>query len=177
MRITLLLMMFITFSPQSQTRTEISPKDEIWIGETLHLGMSKSIVISRLAENNNLVKVQGAGDNWLVNPKGETNVSFGMLGFQNDKLTYISKDWTQGNEDAPAFAQALHTAFDGFANEDRTTCTVSAPVTRSSVAEMKYIIFSCGAKRLQILHTRIFSGAYQGERAQINEILSSETKR
>jgi hypothetical protein len=172
-----LFVILIVASAWSQVKRDILPKDQVWIGENLELGMSKDVLISRLAENYKLVKIQGSGDDWFVQSKTEPMVSYGMVGFTGGKLTYASKDWTQGDEDTSAFTQALHGALDSFTKEGRSVCNIVTPTERSNVAELKYIILFCGAKKLQILYTHVLSGQGRGEAVQINEVISSEKSR
>jgi len=73
----------------------------------LQLGMSRDEVISKLAANYKLTKVQSAGDDWIVAEKQNAEIWQGYLGFHDAKLTYASRSWTQGDEDTFAFAQAL----------------------------------------------------------------------
>ena len=147
------------------------------IGMELRLGMSRDAIIARLAANHKLLKV-GDGDDWLVQDKGDDQATtLGQLGFHAGKLTYASRYWTQGTEDAYGFAQVLHGAMAQMESEGRSTCSFDVPTSRSPIAEMKWIRFYCGPKRIEITTTNMLSGAAKGRFVYVKEILSSEKKR
>jgi hypothetical protein len=139
--------------------------------------MSKEAAISRLAEDYKLVRIQGAGDEWLVQSKSAPIVDYGHLGFHNGKLTYAAKNWTQGDEDTYAFGQALHGAIDEFVKEGRHQCYIDTATTRSPDADMRSILLTCRAKKLTIRSTQVLSGVGKGQYTEINEVLSSEEYR
>lgn len=150
----------------------------IFVGTELHLGMPRDAVLARIAEHYRIVKVEGGGDTWLVQEKSDSPfTSIGSLGFTNGKLTYAARDWTQGDEDTYSFAQALIGAMQQMEKDGEHSCFFDAPTSRSPKAEINYLRFYCGPKRVDITSFDISSGAGKGRTVQINEVLSSEQHR
>jgi hypothetical protein len=148
-------------------------KNTIWVGNMeLQLGVSKQLVMSRLAEGYKLAKVGTEGDSWLVESKNAP-VIYGQVGFKNDKLDFASRDWTNGDEDSFTLVQDLYGALDQFGNEDRHTCYVDTRTSRTPTVESRSITLFCGAKRLVISTSDILSGEYKGRSTDIKELLLS----
>jgi hypothetical protein len=162
-----------TIAPPNQPSKRLS----IWIGMPLELGMSRDEIISKLAESYKLTKVQSTGDDWIVAEKQNAEIWQGYLGFQNAKLTYASRSWTQGDEDTFAFALAFWRAMSEMDREGRNTCTFEVPTTNSPTAEIRYVRFYCGMKRIEIMATDVLNGQAKGHQVSVNEILSSEKLR
>jgi hypothetical protein len=144
------------------------------IGIDLQLGMCRDAIITQLAANYKVVKVQGDGDDWLVEDKQNPITTFGLLGFHAGKLTYASRDWTQGQEDNYAFAQALWGAMSQMDKEGHHTCSFDVPNTRSPTTEISNVRFYCGKKTIDITIINIFNGSGPGHYTSISEVLSSE---
>lgn len=152
----------------------------IYVGTELRLGMPRDVVVARIAEHYRIVKLEGGGgDTWMVQEKSDSPVptSIGSLGFTNGKLTYAARDWTQGDEDSYSFAQALMGAMQQMEEDGQHSCSFDAPRSRSPKAEINYLRFYCGSKRIEITRFDISSGAGKGRTVQINEVLSSEQRR
>jgi hypothetical protein len=135
----------------------------------LQLGDSKQVVMSRLAEKYTMVKLEG--DNWLVKSKSTPSVTYGQVLFENGELTLASKDWTKGDEDSVGFVQSLYDAFDGLGKENKHFCYVQTETTKTSVAEIRSINLSCGAKELSIETRDTLSGGAKGKSTSIQEVL------
>jgi hypothetical protein len=101
----------------------------------LQLGMSRDDVISKLAANYRLTRVQSPADDWIVAEKQNAEIWQGYLGFHDGKLTFASRSWTQGNEDTFAFAQALWRAMSEMDREGHNACSFDVPTTNSPTAE------------------------------------------
>lgn len=151
----------------------------IYVGTELRLGMPRDAVVARIAEHYRVVKVKGGGDTWLVQENSDSPdvTSIGSLGFTNGKLTYAARDWTQGDEDKYSFAQALIGAMQQMEKDGQHSCFFDAPTSHSPTAEMNYLRFYCGPKRVEITSWNISSGVGKGRNVQINEALSSEQYR
>ncbi len=177
---TIVLTVFLAVSTLAQTiasPTQVSKQPSIWIGMQLQLGMSRDEVISKLAANYKLTKVQSAFDDWIVAEKQNPEIWEGYLGFSNAKLTYASRSWTQGGEDTFAFAEALWRAMSEMDREGHNTCSFDVPTSNSPTAEIRYVRFYCGAKKIEIMTTDVFNGDAKGHHVSISEILSSEKLR
>ena len=149
----------------------------IYIGTELQLGIPRDTVIARLGTNYKVVKIEGAGDDWIVEEKNDPSNIVGSVGFTNGKLTYAAKDWTQGDEDNYALAQALRGAMAQMGTEGQHSCFFETPSSRSPVAEMTYLRFYCGPKRIDITTTDVLNGTDKGRYVSITEVLSSEKNR
>jgi hypothetical protein len=177
---TIVLTVFLAGSTLAQTiapSNQPSKQPSIWIGMQLQLGMSRDDIISKLAANYKLTKVQSAGDDWIVAEKQNTEIWQGYLGFHDAKLTYASRSWTQGGEDTFSFAQALWRAMSEMDREGHNACSFDVPTTNSPTAEIRYVRFYCGAKKIEIMTTDVLNGEAKGHHVSISEILSSEKLR
>jgi len=147
----------------------------IWIGLPLQLGMPRDAIIARLNENYAVTKMKtDTGDDWIVTDKMKPNIWEGHLGFRDRKLIYASRSWTQGDEDKYTFAQALWGVLAQMESDAQHSCSFELPTTRSSIAEIRYVRLYCGAKRIEITITSVFSGEGKGQEVSISEILGSE---
>ena len=152
----------------------------IYVGTDLRLGMPRDAVIARIAEHYRIVKLEGGGgDTWMVQEKSDSPVvtSIGSVGFTNGKLTYAARDWTQRDEDTYTFAQALIGAMQQMEKDGQHSCSFDVPRSQSPKAEIHYLRFYCGPKRVEITSFDITSGVGKGRNVQINEVLSSEQYR
>ncbi len=154
-----------------------SKQASIWVGMSLQLGMPRDAIIAKLSANYEVTKVQATGDDWIVAGKNNPENWEGYLGFRGGKLTYASRSWTQGAEDKYAFAQSLWGAMSQMDSEGQHSCSFDVPTTRSPAAEIRYVRFYCGAKRIEIMLTNVFNGEGQGQHVSISEVLSSESFR
>jgi hypothetical protein len=173
---TIVLAFSLAVSTLAQTN-QPSKEPSIWIGIQLHLGMSRDDTISKLAANYSVTKVQSTGDDWIVAEKQNVEIWQGYLGFHDGKLTYASRSWTQGNEDTFAFAQAIWRAMSEMDREGHNACSFDVPTTNSPTAEIRYVRFYCGAKKIEIMTTDVLNGEGKGHHVSISEILSSEKLR
>jgi hypothetical protein len=173
---TIVLAVSLAISTLAQTK-QPSKQPSIWIGIQVQLGMSRDEVISKLAANYRVTKVQSTGDDWIVADKQNAEIWQGHLGFHDGKLTYASRSWTQGNEDTFAFALALWRVMSETDRESHNACSFDVPATNSPNAEIRYVRFFCGGKRIEIMITDVFNGEGKGHQASISEILSSERLR
>jgi hypothetical protein len=149
----------------------------ISIGIDLQLGMSRDSIITQLSVNYAVVKIQGSSDDWIVEEKGDPMTTLGVLGFKAGKLTYASRDWTQGQEDNYAFAQALWGAMSQMDKEGHHTCYFDVPTSRSPSSEISDVRYYCGPKRIDISMINVVNGNGKGRYASISEVLSSEESR
>lgn len=157
-----------------------TPGESIWLGNTeLQLGLPKETVISRLAEHYKLVKVPPEGEGWLVESEGTQPAMLGQVLFDKGKLVLAARDWTSGDEDSFAIAQAFYGAFDQFAKEGKHACKVDAHTNHSQGVESGFLTFYCGGskgavKRLVVTTTEVFSGEQKGKSVSIQEVLLYE---
>ena len=161
-------------------RNPITGRSTIYVGTELRLGMPRDAVLARITANNyRVVKMQYDGDDWMVQEKSDSPVvsSIGFLGFTNGKLTYASRDWTQGDEDAYEFAEALRGAMKQMEDDGQHSCFFDTPRSLSPRVEMNSLRFYCGSKHVDITSSDISTGVAQGRHVQINEVLSSESLR
>jgi hypothetical protein len=172
---TIVLALSLAVSTLAQTN-QASKQPSIWIGIQLQLGMSRDDIISKLAADYRLTKVQGT-DDWIVAEKQHAEIWQGYLGFHDGKLTYASKSWTQGDEDTFAFAQALWRAMSEMDREGHNVCSFEVPTANSPIAETRYVRFYCGAKKIEIITTDVLNGEAKGHHVSISEVLSSEKLR
>jgi len=173
---TILLALSFAVSTVAQT-TQPSTQPSIWIGTQLRLGMTRDEIINKLAANHTVTKMQGAGDDWIVAEKQSMTTWQGYIGFHDAKLTFASRSWTQGDEDTFAFAQALWRAMSQMNDEGHNSCSFGVPTSNSATAEIRYVRFYCGAKRIEIMTTDVLNGEGKGHLVSISEILSSEKLR
>jgi hypothetical protein len=173
---TILLALSFAVSTVAQT-TQPSTQPSIWIGTQLRLGMTRDEIINKLAANHTVTKMQGAGDDWIVAEKQSMTTWQGYIGFHDAKLTFASRSWTQGDEDTFAFAQALRRAMSQMNDEGHNSCSFGVPTSNSATAEIRYVRFYCGAKRIEIMTTDVLNGEGKGHLVSISEILSSEKLR
>ena len=136
-------------------------KDTIWVGIDLQLGLSKQVVMSQLAENYKLVKMEG--DNWLVESKNPPVVSYGQVEFENGKLTGAARRWANGDEDSFAFAQSLDVPLSSSARRTGTF-VMCKRIFRTPAAEMRSISLVCGAKRIVINITASLANSKERQR-------------
>jgi len=180
-RILAIILLAVTQAASAQVKitpaTKPSIEASIWIGMSLQLGMPRDAIITKLSENYRVTKVQAVPDDWVVAEKSNPEIWEGYLGFQGGKLTYASRSWTQGQEDKYAFAQALWGAMSQMESEGQHSCFFEVPTTRSPAAEIRYVRFYCGAKRIEIMLTNVLNGEAKGQQVSISEILSSEALR
>lgn len=120
----------------------------IEIGMPLRLGMARDGIIAQLTANYKMLKLEGSGDEWLVEEKENPMVTIGHLGFTAGKLTYASRNWTQGQEDNYDFAQAIWGVMSHMEQEGNHSCFFDVPSNRSPQAEITYVRLYCGAKRV-----------------------------
>ena len=59
-------------------------------------------------------------------------------------------------------------------SDGQHSCSFELPTTRSPIAEVRYVRLYCGAKRIEIMITSVFSAEGRGQEVSISEILSSE---
>ncbi len=171
---TIALALLFAVSTVAQT-TQPSTQPSIWIGTQLRLGMARDETITKLTANYTVTKMQGsAGDDWIVAEKHSETTWLGYIGFHDAKLTFASRSWTQGDEDTFAFAQALWRAMSQMNDEGHNSCSFEVPTSNSATAEIRYVRFYCGAKRIEIMTTDVLNGEGKGHLASISEILSSE---
>jgi hypothetical protein len=162
-----------TFAQASQPYKQTS----IWVGMDLQLGMPRDQVITKLTADYSVTKLQLDGDEWAVADKNDPTIWEGHLGFRDGKLTYADRSWTGGTEDKYSFAQALWGAMSQMESEGLNSCTFDVPTTRSPVAEIRYVRFYCGAKKIEITIIDVFTGEAEGPSVSISEVLSSEKNR
>jgi hypothetical protein len=171
-------LMFVGCVAAQTTRaSKAASTPTISVGIDLQLGMSRDTIISQLAVNYKVVKIQSSEDDWLVEEKDNPITTIGHLGFHMGKLTYASRDWTQGEEDNYAFAQALWGAMSQMDKEAHHTCDFDVPTSRSPTSEISNVRFYCGAKRIDITIINVLNGTGKGHYASISEVLSSEEYR
>lgn len=144
------------------------------LGVDLQLGMSRDAIIPLLSARYKVVKIQGDGDDWIVEEKESPMTTKGHLGFTAGKLTYASRIWTQGQEDNYTFAQALWGALSQMDREDYHACSFEVPATRSASAEMSYVRLYCGPKKIDITAINVLNGTGNRHYTSISEVLSSE---
>jgi len=148
----------------------------IYIGIELHLGMPRDMIITRLASHYKTRKISAEagveGDEWLIEEK-DSLTSIGQLGFTEGKLTYASRDWTQGGEDGYNFAHALRGAMTQIQKEGYEGCFFDVPSSQSPIAELEYLRLYCGPKKIVITIVNETERKY----ASVNEVLSSEKNR
>lgn len=170
------MMIAVSVFASGQTK-EDSKQATIDIGMLLRLGMARDAIITKLIGNYKVVKIDVGEDEWLVEEKDNPLVTIGHLGFKAGKLTYASRDWTQGQEDNYDFAQAIWGVMSHMDQEGNRSCSFDVPSSRSPQAEMTYVRLYCGAKRVQITTTNVLNGTGKGHYAAVSEILSSEQGR
>jgi hypothetical protein len=152
--------------------------ESIYIGTDLRLGTARDAVIAKLANDYKLVKIKTEGDEWFVADKSKTSTVYGELGFSGGKLTYAARTWTPREAtDGFSLAQAIHAALTELAHENKHTCYMDTGSKRTPDDEMKDVWLICGAKKLRITTTEVFSGTGQGTYVDVMEILSSEKNR
>jgi hypothetical protein len=175
MRRTFAVLTLIVVSAYGQGKSPA--KDTIQVGNMeMQLGLSKQMVMSRLAEGYKLVRIGTDTDSWMIQSKNTPVVNYGEVAFKNDKLDFATKDWTNGDEDTFTLVQDLYGALDEFGNENRHVCYVDTHTSRTPIAEARSITLSCGLKQLVINTTEIFSGEYKGKSTGIQELLIAEGK-
>jgi len=54
---------------------------------SLHLGMPRDAIVTKLSENYHLTKIQVGDDEWIVAEKNSPETWIGNLGFHRGKLT------------------------------------------------------------------------------------------
>jgi len=151
-------------------------RQSIWVGMPLQLGMSRDAIISKLNERYSVTKIESdADDDWIVTDKTNPTIWEGHLGFRDGKLTYASRSWAQGEEDAFAFAEALWGALTQMERDGEHSCSFDVPTVRSPIAEIHWVRFYCGAKKIEIMMTNVFNGKGKEQQVSITEVLSSET--
>jgi hypothetical protein len=171
-------LMFVGCVVAQTTRvSRAAPAPTINVGIDLQLGMSRDSIITQLAVNFKVVKIQSSADDWLVEEKDSPMTTIGQLGFKAGRLTFASRHWTQGKEDNYAFAQALWGAMSQMDKEAHHTCDFDVPTSRSPTSEISNVRFYCGAKRIDITIINDLNGAGKGHYASISEVLSSEENR
>jgi hypothetical protein len=125
-------------------------------------------------EQYKLMKTPMEGDGWMVESKDKPLVVYGQVLFEKGKLSLVVRDWTNGDVDSFAFAQALHGALEQFGKEGRNVCNVSTGTTRTPVMEQRSITLHCRSKNLVISTTDMLSGEGKGRSTDIQELLASE---
>jgi len=174
-RMRLIPVLFLSLAASAFAQHRPAKEWSIWIGIPLRLGMPRDAIIATLNENYGVTKMKtGTGDDWIVTDKMKPSIWEGYLGFRDGKLTYASRSWTHGDENKYALAQALWDALARMESDGQHSCSFELPTTRSPIAEVRYVRLYCGAKRIEIMITSVFSAEGRGQEVSISEILSSE---
>jgi hypothetical protein len=92
-------------------------KDTLWLGESeLSLGLPRNLVTSRLAEKNNMVKIDGDENILSIRTKTPPYDISGEVVFKNGRLVYAMRDWSS-DRDAVSFLYTLRSVLIQFGNE------------------------------------------------------------
>lgn len=83
----LALVILLLFGSAFSQTTSVEAQATISIGMELRLGMSRDVIISKLAENYRVIKIKGDTDDWLVEDKETPATVIGQPGFTSGKLT------------------------------------------------------------------------------------------
>src|SRR5206468_1629527 len=114
----------------------------------------------------------------FVADKSKPTTTYGQFGFSNGKLTYASKTWTPREAtDGFSLAQSIHAALTELTREDKHLCYMDTGTKRTPDDEMRDVWLICGAKKLRLTTTEVFSGTGEGKYVDVTEILSSEKGR
>ena len=133
--------------------------------------MSESSVRAVVGERYELDKV-GEGSYLLV-VKGSRPMQIeGSLGFQNGKLSVISRPWYQPDTvtpDAVDLANAFYGVVSGVNREGVTSCTLATQTRRAPRVDLKELAISCGRKTVRLVIGRQSGGS--GESVVLSEQL------
>jgi len=154
-----------------------TPKNSIWLGDAeLTVGMPRDSVISRLAEKNNITKIDDDENTLMVRTKTPPfDGNSGEVIFKNSKLVYAMRDWSSG-PDAVSFLYALRSVIIQFGDEGRHLCLVTTGGSQGSDGQSQSIALICGAKRLTMSVSEVFSGPYKGKTTSLQEEIGSATQ-
>jgi hypothetical protein len=148
-------------------------KDTLWLGDAeLSLGLPRDLVISRLSEKNNIVKIDEDENTLSIRTKTPPYDVSGEVVFRNGRLVYAMRDWSS-DPDAVSFLYTLRSVLIHFGNEGKHMCLVSTGGSQGPDGQTQSIAMVCGAKRLIMSVNEIFPGPQKGKSISLQEEIGS----
>lgn len=173
--VTLLLLLVVNLSAQTGP-TKVPPRqpqETLAIGSAdLNLGMSQDAVLGQLTragyklteENSNSWTV------WQSNPRGL--VSLGGVGFKNNTLIFINREWTPDVGTPEAIGNGLYGVLSRMYEQGRKACSLQTNDQQNPTSEVKSIYLTCYPGHSYVSITVVRSQGH--ESVNVEEILKSE---
>jgi hypothetical protein len=157
-----------------------SPRETMWLGTDLTLGMSEDAVVAKLAESYDLQKMEplpaglratGFTSMWIVHEKGQggKHSVVGTVAFIAGKLDSVHKDFPVNGDDVE-FGRQLYFAMRDLEQEGNSRCTIETKSEEVPDFVRKVAEFHCGKKTITIDLQKFEA---QAESVQLNEELNA----
>ena len=107
----------------------------------LYLGMAKADVLSKLHKAGYDVNP----DSYVVlekSPGGSSSI-IGVVAFENEKLSFINRDWIPDNNTPDTIGRGIYGVFREMEQRGRTACTIQTSDEVNPLAELRYVIIRC----------------------------------
>jgi hypothetical protein len=142
--------------------------DSIWFaGQAIRIGSSKTQFFSRLATNYKLDKMADS-DQWMVAEKEPPNRFVGIILFENEKVTFVNKDWGSYGEECIEAFEMIHRALSNISEQKNTAVVMKVGETNEPQGSIKEISLQFGDKRFLI---SIFNVLGHPKRIGLSEML------
>lgn len=170
---------FFVVSMLSAMPQSSKPRDTMWLGTDLTLGMSEEAVVKRLAESYSLrkeeppkeLRAKGVTSLWVVDErKGDKHPSVGIISFAAGKLDSVTKFLLPSDADEVEFGRQLYFAMRELELEGNSRCTISTSNAEVPDFSHKTAKLQCGKKSMLIDLQRFQKYA---ESVQLNEELNA----
>jgi hypothetical protein len=156
------------------------PRETIWLGSDLALGMSEEAAVAKLAELYSLRKMEppaglrakGVTSMWIVDEKGEgtKHPSVGVVAFAAGKLSNVHKYLLPSDGDEVEFGRQVYFAMRDLELEGNSRCTIETENAEVPDFANKTAKLHCGRKTI-IIDVQKFKG--YAETVQLNEELDA----
>jgi hypothetical protein len=139
----------------------------------LHLGMPQDAVLGQLTRAG--YKLTGSGENaWMIMQSNgnATNGILGSVGFKNNKLTGIVRDWAPDQTTVGTIGNGIYGVLSNLYKHGRQMCSLQTGDQQNPTAEVKNIYLTCfpGASYVSITIVR-----YQGnDSVSVSEMLKAD---
>lgn len=132
--------------------------ERIVIGVPLQIGMTKDVVISRIAEQGFKIEKAKDDDMWVISKKTEGSNDYDIVGMfraTDSHISWASRSWTtSADAGATKMARSFYFLVKSFEDTGNTSCSIQTERVDSPNLDNKQLSIRCG-KRTAVLYVTV----------------------
>jgi hypothetical protein len=125
------------------------PDSILFAGQIVKIGSPKGTLFPRLSTEYNLNKIADM-DQWLVYTKDSPSRFVGIILFENEKVSFINKDWGSYGEGSNQAFEVLYQALSNIAEQGNKVATINIVESKEPQESIKEIILQFSTRRFLI---------------------------